>query len=322
MQKNTNSLEGSNVLVTGGCGFIGSHLVRKLLALPVGNITVIDSLKYGDMASLGKSENIKLIKHSIDNKSDNTLREALQGVDYVYHLAAEKHNQSIDNPEVVINSNINGTFKLYEAAAVSGVKKLIFSSSLYAYGRMTYPELKETDMPAPKTVYGISKLVGEQFLAHFLQQYGLQYNVLRIFFTYGPQQYSGMGYKSVIVKNIERILRDENPVIFGDGEQVLDYSYIDDVIDALIRAMESDCFGEIFNVGSSIPMSINQLIDTMLKVSGKSLEKIYAPPDETKDTYRVADISKIHELLNFLPAVSLDDGIRKTYQWIEQRGNI
>jgi UDP-glucose 4-epimerase len=323
MKKKTSKLEGSKVLVTGGCGFIGSHLVQRLIDIPVRSITVIDSLKYGDKANIGKkSKNIKIIKHTIDNKNDNVLINALHGIDYLFHLAAEKHNQSINNPEDVINSNINGTFRLYQAAAANGVKKIIFTSSLYAYGRMTPPGLKETDMPVPKTVYGISKLVGEHFLAHFLQKHGLKYNVLRIFFTYGPQQFSGMGYKSVIVKNFERILRDEAPIIFGDGKQVLDYSYIDDVISALVKAAESHSFGEILNVGSSIPTSINQLTDTMLKVSGKSLEKIYEPPDETKDTYRVADISKIKKLLNFQPAVSLEDGLRKTYDWIQQRGNV
>jgi UDP-glucose 4-epimerase len=323
MKSKSNRLEGSNVLVTGGCGFIGSHLVQRLMEIPVGSVTVIDSLKYGDKANIGgKSKNIKFIKYTIDNKKDNILYNALNGIDYLFHLAAEKHNQSIDNPEEVINSNINGTFRLYEAAAANGVKKIIFSSSLYAYGRMTPPGMKESELPAPKTVYGISKLTGEHFLAHFLQKYGLEYNVLRYFFTYGPAQYAGMGYKSVVVKNFERILRDEQPVVIGDGEQVLDYLYIDDIITATVDAMESQISGEILNVGSSIPTSINQLVDTLIRVSGKSLKKKYNKPDVTNGTYRVADISKIKKYLNFEPTVSLEEGLGKTYQWMQQRGDI
>jgi UDP-glucose 4-epimerase len=323
MKINPSKLEGSNVLVTGGCGFIGSHLVRRLIDLQVGSITLIDSLKYGDQANIGKEfKNIKIIKYTIGNKKDDVLYEALHGIDYLFHLAAVKHNQSINNPEDVINSNINGTFKLYEAAARNRVKKVVYSSSLYAYGRMSYPNMIETELPAPKTIYGISKLVGELFLAYYLHKNNLKYNVLRYFFAYGPKQFSGTGYKSVIVKNFERIFRNENPIIIGDGRQVLDYIYIEDVISATIAAMESDCHGEIFNVGSSIPTSINLLIETMLKVSGKSLEITYNPPDETKDTFRVADISKIKKILNFQPTISLEEGLRKTYEWIQQRGNV
>jgi UDP-glucose 4-epimerase len=278
-------------------------------------------LKYGDKANIGKhSKNVNIIKYIINNKDDKVLDNALKGIDYLFHFAAEKHIQSINNPLEVINSNINGTFRLYQAAVNNGVKKVIFSSSCYAYGRMTPPSLKETELPAPKTVYGISKLAGEHFLAHFLHKHDLKYVILRIFFTYGPEQFSGMGYKSVIVKNFERIIRDENPVIFGDGEQVLDYIYVDDVVNATIDSIAYNCSGEIFNVGSSIPLSINHLIDTMLKTSGKSLKKIYEPPDITKGTYRVADISKIQKFMNFKTTVTLEDGLRETYHWIKRRG--
>jgi UDP-glucose 4-epimerase len=322
MNKKTSKLKGSHVLVTGGCGFIGSHLVKRLKELSVGRITIIDSLKYGNIANLAEeSRNTKIIKHRIDDNSKDILYEALYGIDYLFHLAAEKHNQSIDNPEDVVKSNINGTFNLYEAAADNRVKKVVYSSSLYAYGRMSSPNMNESELPAPKTIYGISKLAGELFLAYYLEKHNLKYNVLRYFFAYGPQQFSGTGYKSVIVKNFERILKNEPPIIFGDGQQVLDYIYIDDVIDATVTALESDCYGEVFNVGSSIPTSIEGLTDMMLTVSGKSLEKIYNPPDETKDTYRVADISKIKEILNFQPTVSLEEGLSRTYKWIRTRDN-
>lgn len=318
MKKNENKLAGSHVMVTGGCGFIGSNLVERLIKLDVGKITVLDSLEYGSKKNLGPSErHVDIIKHQLGKTSDKKVSKILKDVDYLFHLAAEKHNQSINRPRKVLESNIDGTYNLFEAAARSGVKKVIYSSSLYVYGRRNSPPMIESEIPKPKTIYGISKLVGEHFLAHFHKKYGLKYNVLRYFFVYGPKQYSGTGYKSVIVKNFERIIKNKPPIIFGDGKQILDYIYVDDVVTATILAMKSSLSNEIFNVGSSIPTTIYHLTDTMLKISGKSLNKIYEAPDETLGSFRVANIEKIAKLLGFRPKVSLEDGLEKTYEWMK-----
>ena len=243
-------------------------------------------------------------------------------LDYLFHLAAFKHNQTIDRPRDVLNRNVNGTFRLYEAAMKNKVKKVLFSSSVDVYNRANFSPLKESERPSPWTVYGTSKVAGENLLSHFFRWYSLNYIVLRYFFVYGPKQFTGTGYKTVIIENFERILRDESPIIFGDGEQILDYIYIDDVIDVTIKAMESDYTDEIFNVGSSIPITINHLTDIMLKVAGKKLKKIYGPPDITNGTSRLADTSKIKDLLGFQPLISLERGLQKTYDWLEGQTNL
>jgi len=309
-------------LITGGCGFIGLHLTRKLVDLGVKKIIIIDSLEYGKKENLGDLLNqVEVIKYKIGNTDNTIIANIFKNIDYLFHLAAEKHNQSIDNPLKVLESNITGTLKMFELAGQNNIKKVFYSSSVLAYGckkgeKIPYSELK---IPIPETVYGISKLTGEYFLNYCYKKYGLRYNIFRIFFTYGPCQFSGTGYKSVIVKNFERILKNKNPIVFGNGKQVLDYIFIDDVIDNIVEIMESDYDNEVFNLGSSIPTTINYLTDVMIKIAGKRLKKIYGPPDDTDKTFRVADISKIKNSLDFRSSVSLEQGLEKTYNWIKSQ---
>ena len=320
MKNTTNKLRGSNVLVTGGCGFIGSYLIDRLIDLGVKKVTIIDNMEFGNR--IKESDKIKVTKYTIDNTDDDFLLKALKGIDYLFHLAAFKHNQTIDRPRDVLNRNINGTYRLYEAALKNKVKKVLFSSSVDVYDRSKFHPLKEDERPSPWTVYGTSKVAGENLLSHFYNWHGMDYVVLRYFFTYGPKQFAGTGYKMVTTKNFERMLRNENPIIFGDGKQVLDYIYIDDIIDATILAMESDYTNEIFNVGSSIPITINDLTDTMIKITGKNFKKIYGEPDITHNTSRCADISKIKDLLKWQPKIHLKEGLQKTYDWIKSQTNL
>ena len=194
---------------------------------------------------------------------------------------------------------------------------MVFSSSLYAYGRTNKPKYKESEIPKPNTTYGISKLAGENLLFHFNKKFQFDFINLRYLFVYGPKQYSGTGYRSVIVKNFERILKKQSPTIYGDGEQTLDYVYIDDVIKATITSMEKPLSEKTINIGSSKPTSINKLINTMLKVSGKQLKPVYLPPDETHGTYRVGNIQKAKKLLNFTPTTSLQQGLKNTFTWMK-----
>ncbi|MCA9596606.1 MAG: NAD-dependent epimerase/dehydratase family protein [Myxococcales bacterium] len=312
-------LASANVLVTGGAGFIGSHLVRELVRRGVGRVVVLDSLRYGDPGNLGAlSDNVRLVKHTLGFDDRAELERALDGVSYVFHLAAEKHNQSKDDPARVYRANLEGTHTLYEVAAAAGVKKVVFSSSLYAYGRMKGEPFSETEIPKPQTVYGITKLAGEHVLRFFEVQHGMEWNALRYLFVYGPKQFAGMGYKSVIVKNFERLLAGQPPTVYGDGSQTLDYVYVDDVVDATIAAMEQGVSKEVLNVGSGNATSVAMLIDRMIAVSGKQVEKQFEPPDWTAGTTRVGNVDKIARVLGWKARTSLDEGLARTFAWISE----
>jgi UDP-glucose 4-epimerase len=314
-------ISGSTVLVTGGCGFIGSHLVRRLVELGARRVVVVDSLRYGDAANLGESSPaIEVVRHTLGTDSPAVLLERMRGVRFVFHLAAEKHNQSKDNPLEVFRANIDGTYTLYDVARQSGVEKIVFTSSLYAYGRMSGAPFVEDEVPQPSTVYGISKLCGEHLLGHFRRFHDTSYNVIRFLFVYGPKQFAGMGYKSVIVKNFEAMLRGEAPVVYGDGKQTLDYVFVDDAVEATLAALTTQHAGEVFNIGSGAGTPVGELIDLMRDVAGCDLPARRDPPDWTAGSYRVGNVDKARRMLDWQARVSLREGLLRTYRWMASGG--
>lgn len=311
------TLKGATVVVTGGAGFIGSHLVRALMQRKASHVTVIDSLRYGDVANLGSIPGVSIVQHTLGTDSTQKLEEVAHGAGLLFHLAAEKHNQSKDSPYDVIRANIDGSLQVFLAAAKAGVKKIVYTSSLYAYGRLSGANFKETDIPAPQTVYGMSKLAGEHLLTYLRREYGIPFSVVRYMFVYGPKQFAGMGYKSVILKNFERLLRGERPIIFGDGKQALDYIYIDDAVEATIRSMERGLNGEVINVGRGEEISVERLIKTMCEVTRQPFEPMYEASDWTAGTRRVGDISKAMSLLDWVPGIDLHEGLARTVEWMK-----
>ncbi len=306
-------------MVTGGCGFIGSHLVHALAARGAKRIVVVDSLRYGKPENLGALvEQVEVVQYTLGESRRDVLKAALEGVTHLFHLAAEKHNQSKDSPALVYQSNIVGTHMLFEDAVAAGVEKIVFTSSLYAYGRMTGAPFVESELPQPRTVYGISKLAGEHVLAHFGQTQGVAWNVLRYLFVYGPKQFAGLGYKSVIMKNFERILSGEPPVIFGDGAQELDYVFVDDVVEATLSAMESPVTNEVLNIASGHGTRIDELTEAMLRVSGSTLRPTYGPADWTHGSCRVGSAERAAQVLGWRATTPLNVGLQRTFDWIQQ----
>jgi len=304
----------ASFLVTGGAGFIGSHLVTALLNGGARRIVVLDSLRTGRWSNVPDDARVTRMTADLADIEEPDLRLGLHDVDYVFHLAAEKHNQSADLPERVLEVNVNGTFRLFHAAAAARVKKAIFTSSLYANGRYTLPAMSEGDLPQPRTVYGISKLTGEYLLRHFAD---LRSTAFRLFFVYGPKQFSGGGYKSVIVSNFERILRDEAPVINGDGEQSLDYVHVDDVVNALLLGLGEASDAQVINIGRGSAISVSQLTQLMLEVAGSSLQPVHAPADWTAGSHRVCRNEKARQLLGWTPAVPLREGLAGVHAWMK-----
>ncbi len=310
------SLNNKTVAVTGACGFIGSHLIQRLRNCEA-RVLAIDSLGYGRRENLDLSDSgIQIEQLELRNGCAGSLRELLNGIDCVFHLAAEKHNQSINSPERVLDANVIGTYELLKAAADAGVRKVVFTSSLYAYGRMTGPPMAEDEVPNPQTVYGISKLTGEHLCRHFFTQRGLQTVCLRLFFVYGPRQYTGLGYRSVIVKNFERLLSGEAPLIYGDGAQRLDYVYVEDVVSALLLAMSDSGESDVFNVGSGSGVSVNELTAIMMEVADVKASCQYGPADFTNGSSRVASTRKFDDHFGLQPRVMLRDGLRRTLEWM------
>ncbi len=312
------AVAGRSYAVSGGCGFIGSHLCRRLVALGAARVVAIDSLRYGDLSNLGGEPKIEVVKHTLGTDDPAALSVAMRGMDGLFHLAAEKHNQSKDSPVAVLRANIEGTHALFAAAVAVGVRRVVFSSSLYAYGRMNTPSMQEDEVPQPSTVYGISKLAGEHLLDHFARSGALSARALRYFFVYGPRQWAGMGYKSVIVKNAERLLAGLPPLVVGDGHQALDYVFVDDVVDATIGALVTlPASGmETLNIASGRAVKVTELLTTLCAVAGRPYTPVHEAADWTAGSSRAGDPHKAEVSFGFRASTSLEEGLRRTWGFI------
>jgi UDP-glucose 4-epimerase len=313
------ALRGGRFVVTGGCGFIGSHLCRRLIELGAGHVVAIDSLRYGDLSNLGDHDGIEVVRHTLGADEPIALLPSLRNADGLFHLAAEKHNQSIDSPQAVLRANIEGTQALYAQAAAAGVKRVVFSSSLYAYGRMDTPAMREDEVPRPRTIYGVSKLAGEHLLAHAAKEYGLSGRALRYFFVYGPRQWAGMGYKSVIVKNAERLKAGQPPLVLGDGNQALDYIFVDDVVEATILALVHPSAGvETLNIASGTATTVNTLLRTLCEVAGRPFEPELGPADWTAGSSRSGEPTLAKQQLGWEATTRLADGLARVWEWVKK----
>jgi UDP-glucose 4-epimerase len=302
------------IVVTGGAGFIGSHLVRALLAAGAAHVRVLDDLRCGDPANLGgATTDVELVRVRLG--WDDPTRH-LAGADVLFHLAAEKHNQALDRPADLLRANVEGTHQLLAAAARHGVRHVVFTSSLYAYGRMAGPPCTEDACPQPTTVYGISKLAGEHLLRHFAGRDGLPGTVLRLYFVYGPRQYAGMGYKSVIVQNFERLLAGQPAVVYGDGRQALDYVYVADVVEALLRALTPAAAGQVFNVASGTAVTVRDLVTAMATVAGAPDAPVFEAADWTAGTSRSGSAAPLAERPGCRPRTNLETGLGRTRPWL------
>jgi UDP-glucose 4-epimerase len=312
------------ILVTGGAGFIGSHIVDRLMEDDF-DITVIDDLSTGSLANISphrEKKNFHLVEGDI--RDVNLIRKTLEGVDIVFHEAAlASVTFSVKDPIAANRINVEGTLNLLNASCDLSVKRFIFASSAAVYGITKSPQKREDDTLNPTSPYGVSKLAAENYVRVFQRLHGLKTLCLRYFNVYGPRQRVDVhgSYGGVISIFINRLLNNMPPIIHGDGEQTRDFVYIDDVVEANMLAMNSENgAGEVFNIGTGGKISINQVAEILKHVINKEkLEDIHTEPRATDIKHGYADISKARNFLGYEPQFSIEEGLAKLVNWYTRK---
>ncbi len=306
-------------LITGGAGFIGSHLVSELL-LRGHRVRVMDNF------STGKRENLSAVLDRIDLVEgdicdERAVREALRGVEYVLHQAAlASVARSIDNPSETNQVNIQGTLHLLMAARQAKVKRFILAGSSSVYGAGRCLPKRETMKARPVSPYAITKLAGEQYCQVFFHLYRLETVCLRYFNVFGPRQDPGSQYAAVIPRFIKAMLDGKPPVIYGDGEQSRDFTYVSNVVEANILACTAAGVpGHVMNIACGMRHSINTLVAHLRRSLHFQLPARYAEPRPGDVKHSLADISKAKRLLGYLPAVTFEEGLRSTVAWFQKQ---
>ncbi len=306
----------SKYLVTGGAGFIGSNIVKRLVEEGK-DVRVLDNL------STGKAKNLEPFTDKIefiegDFTDLEVARKAVNGVDFVMHQGAiPSVPRSIDDPIKTNNANILGTLNMLMASREAGVKRFIYAASSSAYGDSLVMPKIETMASAPKSPYAIQKLVGEMYCQNFYKLFGLQTVCLRYFNVFGPNQDPESVYSAVIPLFIKKMLKGESPVIFGDGTTSRDFTYVDNNVDANLRACESggDSAGEVINIACGYEISLNDLVEKINKELSTNIKPIYKEERAGDVKHSLADITKAEKLLGYKPLVSFDEGLRKTIEF-------
>lgn len=310
-------IENLKILVTGGAGFIGSHLVDSLVLF--GNqVVVIDNFTSGKMENLRdhlNNKNVKIVNGDICNRA--LVHEITKGIDIVYHLAVQGIRTSIRNPDITHEVNATGTLNLCIACLKNKIKCFIYVSSSEVYGTALSVPMSEDHPLCPTTVYGASKLAGELYTLACYRTYGLPSMVVRPFNTYGPRSHFEGIYGEVIPRFVLRFLNDANPIIFGNGTQTRDFTYISDTVKGILMASGCDeMIGQSINIAKGEEVSINEIaVIISKKLSKEKLKPIYkkARPGDVMRHY--ADIAKAYKMFGYTPSLDIENGIGRYIEW-------
>ena len=308
------------MLLTGGAGFIGSHLVDRLLNEGF-EVTVIDNLDTGRLENIAHHqgrEEFHFVKGDI--RHFNLVKETMKDIDAVFHEAAlASVTLSVKNPILTNDINVTGTLNLLKASSDLHVKRFIYASSAAIYGDTPSPQKREDMTPNPTSPYGVSKLAAENYVKLFHKVYGLETVSLRYFNVYGPRQRFDIqsAYGGAITIFTNRLLKNMPPIIYGDGEQTRDFVYIQDVVEANMLALNNkNAAGEVFNIGTGTNISVNKVANILQEIMNKkNLEPVHANPRPTEIRHGYADISKAKRILGFHPEVPLKEGLTKLISW-------
>ena len=314
----SNDLKGSKVLVIGGAGFIGSHVLDELIKEDVEEIVIYDNFTRGSYDNIEESlrdPRVEIFKLGGDILQTDNLNEADKGKDYVIHLAALWLLHCHNYPRSAFHVNIEGAFNVLEACVRHNVKKLIYSSSASVYGDAVELPMTEDHVYNNKTFYGATKIAGEHMCRAFYNRYGLDYVGLRYMNVYGARQdYKGT-YIAVIMKILDRLDKGLPPLVYGDGSQSYDFIYVSDVARSNVCALKSKATDSFYNVGSGLQTSIKELAETILELTGSSLQIQYETAGQTFVTNRIGDPTKAEKELNFKYMIGLEDGLDMLSEW-------
>jgi len=306
-------------IVTGGAGFIGSHLVDKLLE-ENNKVIVIDNFSGGKKENLEHHSNNKNLKIYKKDICDENIKDLFEGVNTVYHLAAQPRVQySIDNPKSTNKTNIEGTLNLLEICKEKEIKRFVYSASSSAYGDQKTLPLTESMVPNPMSPYALQKLTGEYYSHLYNLIHGMETISLRYFNVFGPRQDPEGGYACLIPKSIKLTLENKEPQIYGDGNQTRDFTFVEDVVNANIiagKTTNKEAFGKVFNIGNSINLSVNKVIK--LIIGNKNIKPKHLPPViEPKNT--LADTYLAKTILKWQPNYTFEEAIKKTIKSFEEK---
>src|SRR5258706_6050023 len=309
---------GRRIIVTGGAGYVGSNVVRRLLAESA-RVVVLDDFYTGDDNNLpSDAADLEVVRGSVTDY--DLVRDVIKGSGLVFHLAARNIIVSTRNPREDYEVNIGGTLNILLAARELAIPRVVYSSSTSVYGNPRYLPINEDDATNMLSPYAVSKFAGENYCKAFYESYGLSSAVVRYSNVYGTAQRPDNPYCGVVSKFFESAMKGESPKIHGDGAETRDFTYIDDVVEAtLLAGISPKADGQVYNVGTGREVSVNQLARTIVEITGAKVEPAYVDRRDIDNIRRrVVNIEKIRRELRWLPTVTIEQGLRRTYQWLKE----
>lgn len=311
----------STVLVTGGLGYIGAHVVPELLARGW-QVRIFDNYYRCDRtvaASLEKLDGVEVVEGDI--RYANAVQSAISGVEAVVHLAAVCLNKSISDPTESLDVNLLGTQNVYDVAARASVRRIVYASSASVYGNPTSLPMRESDKPEPITPYCTAKLAGEHLLSFYAERSKMSWLALRFFNVYGPGQPTDAYYTSVVLTFLRRLAAGEAPVIDGRGNQSMDFVHVTDVARSVGLALDSSASSEVLNVGTGQQTTVAELADHLIKAVGADVQPVFRPR-EVLVTQREASTERIREVLGWEPTIGLTEGLASVVEHLKLTGEL
>lgn len=311
-------LKNAKLLVIGGAGLIGSHLVEQLVETGAREIIVYDNFCRGAMDNLKealKNPSVKVFEQGGDILQEDILQKAMEGVDGVFHLAALWLLQCHDYPRAAFEVNIRGTFNVIEACIKKGVKRVVYSSSASVYGDALHVPMTEEHPYNNFTFYGATKICGEHMFKSLGHRYGLNWVGLRYMNVYGPRQDYKGAYIAVMMKILDNLEHGKPPVVYGDGSQKYDFISVEDVARANVCAMQSDATGKCYNIGRGVGTSVKELTELLIRLSDSRLKITFEPAGLTFVTNRIGSIDAAEKDLGFKWQIDLEEGMKRLIAW-------